>query len=166
MVITFRSVDYEQMLAIVLGVDVRSKIRLTAAMNVQLVPGQKPVLAKPKAIESASVLLTGTAQRLKAEYQQFRAASTGDIREQLLAQKQIRNGDEFSYDQKREIEDQMEKEAGVAEERRLSFAKQIAESLPKWLERPIPIRITYQLGDRTILLAETESAVPPTAAND
>lgn len=162
----FSAVDYEQMLGIQVSADVRNRIRLNAGAYIQIVPGERPVLAKAKDREQALNLLIQMAQKMKIEYQQFRAARTDDIRQRLLAEKRIRDGSEFTYELKRSIEDKMKTDSELAEERANQFKTQVMEYLPKWLDRPIPIVISFKLGDRTVVLARTPETAPAVANDD
>ena len=49
----------------------------------------------------------------------------------------------------------MDTDAKIAEERSKKFSEQATESIPKFLDKTIPIRITYKLGDEELLLAHS-----------
>ena len=146
--IAFSDIDYEQMSSILLTADIKSKVKLSAALQLHAVPGQRPKLAKPALIESTTTSLQRNAAMLNGNYSQFNATPIANLRK-LPAYKSITDP------QKRALAAQLKKAADIEKERSIKFSAQKTNSIDKFYDKVIPITISYKLGNREIPLATT-----------
>ena len=144
--IAFSDIPYEQMCWIEVTADVKTKVKLAAAL--QLPSGNRPKLAKPSLFESAANTLQQNANFKNEQYKQFHATPIANLRK-LPAYKSITDP------QKRKMAGDLKSAADVASEQRVQFLAQKTNSIDKFYDKVIPITISYKLGDREIPLATT-----------
>ena len=154
--IFFSEIDYEQMSSVMLSADIRSKIKLYAALQIHLGDG-KSAIAKQKLIESTQAGLVQYSQANKAEYNQFKGTSLDNIRRNLKRQKLIKADNEYTWEMKKDRESKLKTLMDVSAERASKFNKQATESIPKFWGADLPVIVTYKLGKREIPLASTIS---------
>ena len=148
--IAFSDIDYEQMSSILLTADVRSKIKLSATLQVHALPGQKPKLGKPSLFDSTALALQQNATLLQQRHQQFSGAPIAQLRK-------LPNYQTLTDPQKKQLAARMKQEADVALEKSKKFVEQKKNSVDKFYGKVIPITISYQMGNRVIPLATTKS---------
>ncbi|MEE2826290.1 MAG: hypothetical protein VYE64_06655, partial [Planctomycetota bacterium] len=148
--IAFSDIDYEQMSSILLTADIRSKIKLSATLQVHALPGQRPKLAKPALFESTATALQQNATILKQRHQQFSGTPIAQLRK-------LPNYQNLTDPQKNQMAARMKQEADVALEKSSKFVEQKKNSVDKFYGKVIPITISYQMGNRVIPLATTKS---------
>ncbi|MCH2180391.1 MAG: protein kinase [Mariniblastus sp.] len=147
--IAFSDIDYEQMSSILLTADIRTKIKLSATLQLHPIPGQKPKLAKPALFQSTGAALQRNANNLKQQHRQFSGTPIANLRKLPIYKS-------LTDPMKRQIAAQLKQEADLASEKSLKFGEQKTNSIDKFYDKVIPITISYQLGSRVIPLATTK----------
>ena len=148
--IFFSDIDYEQLTFILVTADVKSKVKLSASLQLRMLAGQRPKLAKPTLLESAAESLIQRSRSMRLAANQFKATPIDQLRKQPA----YRN---ISYPQKLELEKKLKAEADVAAEQATKFIEQKTSSLEKFYGKVMPLTISYKLGNQNIPLATTIS---------